>query len=166
MEGEEKPQTDATSEFAEPENVRNPLPANLVAGIERVVIGELDPATKDGEIRVIETISDAYRVEHLKRHLTTPMLSKRSRQRSSGRAYQLLFIDRGGHVVAGANFSPEPAFGFALQLSKYGYERDGRYFGGGGDAVLPGDWKPDINYSQYIIPFRDWIECVGYSPGV
>ena len=166
IDGEEKPQTEGPSVFAGPESVKNPVPANVVQRIQDVVIGELDPASPNGEVRVIETIRDAYRTGHLKQRLTTPILSKSPHRGRVGGAYELLFVDRDGHVIASASFYRNSDLGFVLQPSKYGYQRDGHYFVRGGDAVLPGDWEPGVNYSGYVIPFSNWIECVGYSPGV
>ena len=38
-------------------------------------------------------------------------------------------------------------------------------FPGRGNAALPGDWESGIDYLRYAIPFPDWNECIGYSPG-
>lgn len=168
VEAEEKPQIGAPSDFSGPNNIRNPLPVDAIQRIERVVIGELDvdPHLKDGEIRVIETIADAFRVQRLKERLTTRVLSKKPRREFIGRAYELMFLDRNGHIVASAGFYHSPGLGFVLHPSKQAYERDGHYFADRGDAVLPGDWEPNINYFGYVIPFPDWSECIGYCPDV
>ena len=165
IEGEEKPQSGATTQFAGPETLRNPLHPNLIRRIEHVVIGEVEMASNDGEIRVIETIADGYRIERLKERLGTPVLSKKTQVSSAGRAYQLMFTDHDGHVVAAASFCRNSDSGFVLQPSKHGYERDGHYFIGRGAIVLPGDWESGVDYFAYGIPFPDWIECIGYSPG-
>lgn len=168
VEAEEKPQTETPSDFSGPDNVRNPLRADANQRIDRVVIGELDvnPDAKDGEIRVIEVISDGFRVQRLRQRLTTEVLSKKPRRGIIGRAYELMFLDRNGDVVASAAFYRAPGFGFVLHPSKHAYQRDGHYFPDRGDAILPGDWESKINYFGYVIPFPDWSECVGYSPGV
>jgi hypothetical protein len=131
-----------------------------------VVIGELDPHLENGEIRVIETINDAYRLQRIKKRLTTPVLSKKSHREFVDRAYELIFLDHNGDVVASAAFYRAPGFGFVLHPSKHAYQRDGHYFPDRGDAILPADWDPNINYLGYVIPFPDWSECIGYSPGV
>jgi len=168
VEAEEKPQTETPSDFGGPDNVRNPLRAAANQRIDRVVIGELDvnPDAKDGEIRVIEVISDGFRVQRLGQRLTTEVLSKKPRRGIIGRAYELMFLDRNGDIVASAAFYRAPDFGFVLHPSKHAYQRDGHYFPNRGDAILPGDWESNINYFGYVIPFPDWSECVGYSPGV
>lgn len=167
VEAEEKPQIGAPSDFSGPDNIPNPLPVDAIQRTERVVIGELDadPSLKDGEIRVIETIADAFRVQRLKERLTTQVLSKKPRRGSDGRGYELIFLDPNGQVVASAGFYQAPGLGLVLHPSKHAYERDGHYFADRGDAVLPGDWDPNINYLGYVIPFPDWSECIGYRPG-
>lgn len=161
VEAGNEPQTGASSG---PENVPNPLHAETIRGIERAVIGELNPNSKDGEIRVIESITDVYRLQHLKDRLTTPLLSKKADRGSVGRAYELMFLDGSGRVLVSAGFYQVPGLGFVLQPSRFGYERGGHYFTGG-NVLLPGDWQSDIDYARYFIPFSDWNECVGYSPG-
>jgi hypothetical protein len=166
VQGEEELETEAPSDFSGPNSIPNPLRADTIRRIERVVIGELeaDPHLNDGEIRVIETITDAFRVRRLKDRMATRMLSKKPRQGLIGHAYELMFLDGGGHVIASAAFYGAPGLGFVLQPSKYGYEENGRYFSGGGTTVLPGDWRSEIDYLGYVIFFPDWKECIGYSP--
>jgi hypothetical protein len=166
IEGEEKPHTQALPEFARPDYVRNPLPADAIKRIERVVIGEINPDghLENGELRVIEVINDAYRIERLRERLRVPVVSKKSYRGLAGHSYQLMFLDRSGHIVASANFYRAPELGFVLQPLKNAYERGGQYFIGGG-AVLPGDWQSEIDYREYAIQFPDWNECVGYAPG-
>lgn len=166
LEGEEKPQPEATSDFSGPANIANPLQADAIRRIDRVVIGELDPHLENGEIRVIETINDAYRLQGLKKRLTTPVLSKRSHREFVGRAYELTFLDRSGQIIASASFYRTSDLGFVLQPAKNAYERAGHYFSQHGDVLLPGEWKSGVDYSGYVIPFSDWNDCVGYSPGV
>jgi hypothetical protein len=166
IEGEEKSQTQRPSEFAAPNSVANPLPVDAIKRIERVVIGEIDrdPHLENTELRVIEVINDAYRIERLKQRLRIPVVSKKSYHGLAGQSYQLMFLDRTGHLVASAQFYRAPDLGFVLQPLKNAYETGGRYFIGG-NAVLPGDWQPDVNYRDYVIQFTDWNECVGYAPG-
>jgi hypothetical protein len=165
VEAEEMAQAEAPSEFRGPDSVPNPLRTELIQRVERVVIGELDPYVENGEIRMIEVINDAYRLQGLKKRLTTPVLSKKSHRGVVGRAYELMFLDQNGRVIASAAFYRTSSFGVILQPSKYGYERYGHYFARRGDAVLPGDWESDVDYSGYGIPFPDWKEYVGQSPG-
>jgi hypothetical protein len=165
IQAEAEPQPDAATDFTGPESVSNPLRPEIAQRIERVVIGELDPHLENGEIRVIETINDASRLQRLKKRLTTPVLSKKSHREFVRRTYELMFLDRNGEVVASAAFYQAPGFGFVLHPSKHAYQRDGHYFPDRGDAALPGDWESSVNYLGYVIPFPDWNECIGYSPG-
>jgi hypothetical protein len=166
IEGEEKPNAQALPEFVTPNNVANPLPVDAIKRIERVVIGEIDgdPHLENAEIRVIEVINDAYRIERLKQRLRIPVVSKKSYHGLAGQSYQLMFLDRTGDLVASAQFYRTPDLGFVLQPLKNAYEKGGRYFIGGG-AVLPGNWQSKINYREYVIEFPDWSECIGYAPG-
>src|SRR5579864_3121420 len=136
IQAEEAAPSEAVSEFSGPESVPNPLRPDVVQRIERVVIGELDPHLENGEIRVIETVNDAYRLERLKKRLTTPILSKKSHREFVRRTYELMFLDRNGDVVASAAFYQAPDFGFVLHPSKHAYQRDGHYFSDRGDTVL------------------------------
>ena len=138
-----------------------------MARIERIVIGEfdVDPHLESGELRLIEVINDAYRIQRLRQRLTIPVLSKeRSRTLGGHHTYGLIFLDRTGAIVASARFCHLPDSGFVLQPLQNVYERNGRYFIGRG-AVLPGNWQSDVDYSAYAIPFPDWNECIGYAPG-
>jgi hypothetical protein len=160
-------QNQSASEFAGPDSIANPLSAQIIKRIERIVIGELDgnPALEAGEIRVIETINDTYRVDHLKQRLGIPVVSKKSFAGSTGRRYGLMFLDRSGRVVACAQFYHAPDLGFVLQPVKNAYQKAGRYFIGS-KTPLPGDWQTDLDYRAYVIQFPDWGECVGYAPSV
>jgi hypothetical protein len=165
IEGEEKPQTQRPPELAAPNNVANPLPTDAITRIERVVIGEIDrdPHLENAELRVIEVINDAYRIERLKQRLSIPVVSKKSYHGLADHSYQLMFLDRTGHIVASATFYRVPNLGFVLRPLKNAYENSGKYFTGG-DAVLPGDWQSKIDYREYVIEFPDWSECIGYAP--
>ena len=158
---------EAPAEVPGPTQIPNPLSPDTIRRIDRVVIGELNPDShfEKGEIRLIETINDAYRIERLKQRLSVPILSKKLDRGVVGRTYQLMFLDRNGRIVTSAGYYRVPGLGFVLQPSKHGYERDGHYFPDRGDAVLPGSWRPDVDYSNYVIPFSDWSEGIGYSPG-
>ena len=163
---EEPAPVEAASPFSGPERVSNPLKREAIQQIERVVIGELiDPHLQTGEIRVIETINDAYRIQRLKERLATPVLSKKSNPWTATGTYHLIFLDRYNHVVAAARFYRSPDFGFVLQPSKYGSEREKRFFVGDSGGALPGAWEESVDYSNYVIPFSDWPEGIGYSPG-
>jgi hypothetical protein len=161
LEGEEK--LPAASEFNGPPTVPNPLSADTIKGIERVVVGEID-VDQQSELRVIETISDAYRIERLKGRLSTPIISKETNLRSAERGYGLIFLDRDGHIVASARFCRAANWEFVLRPLRNAYERGGRYFIGGAVA-LPGDWRSDVDYDQYVIQLPDWGESIGYAPG-
>jgi hypothetical protein len=166
IEAEEKPHTQALPEFAAPKSVANPLPADAIKRIERVVIGEIDrdPHLENAELRVIEIINDAYRIERFKQRLRIPVVSKKSYHGLAGQSYQLMFLDQRGRLIGSAQFYRTPDLGFVLQPLKNAYETGGRYFVGG-SAVLPGDWQTDVNYREYVIQFPDWGECIGYAPG-
>src|ERR1043166_1107671 len=168
IQAEETPQSEAFSEAIGPNEVPNPLRRDIGQRIERVVIGELDadPRLENGEMRVIETINDFYRLQHLRQRLTLPALLRKAHRNVARHAYGLMFLDGHGRVVASATFYRVPDFGFVLQPSKHGSEKDGHYFPNRGDAPLPGQWQPGIDYPSYAIPFPDWGECIGYSPGV
>ena len=156
---------DNESEFPTPEHIANPWSAQMVKGIERVVIGELDanPQRQTGEIRVLEIMHDPYRVEHLKRRLGSPVVSKTSSDGPTRQTYELMFLDPSGHLVACARFYHAPGAGFVLQPEKNAYERAGRYFIGS-ETLLPGNWQSGIDYRGYAIQFSDWSECIGYAP--
>jgi len=168
IEAEERPPTEISPEPVRPDSIPNPLRHDVAQRIKRVVIGELDadPHLENGEMRVIEMIDDFYRLQHLKQRLTIPSLSKKAPRNVAERAYELMFLDGNGRVVASATFYRVPNFGFVLQPSKHGSEKNGHYFPNHGDASLPGQWQPGIDYLSYAIPFPDWGEGIGYSPGV
>jgi hypothetical protein len=121
---------------------------------------------QNGEMRVIETIEDAYRIERLKERLATPMLSKKFRPGIARRGYELMFLDRNGQIVATAAFYRSGGSEFVLQPTKYGSAIGGHYFPDRSDTVLPGNWESGVDYLGYAIPFPDWGECIGYAPGV
>ncbi len=168
IEAEERPPNEILTEPARPNSVSNPLRHDVVQHIERVVIGEfdVDPRLQNGEMRVIETIEDGYRIERLKECLATPVLSKKSRPGIARRGYELMFLDRNGQIVASAAFYRSGGSEFVLQPTKYGSAIGGHYFPDRSDTVLPGNWESGVDYSGYAIPFPDWRECIGYSPGV
>jgi len=153
--------------IAEPDPIPNPLSTDNVARAERVVIGLL-PENADAtgnEIQVIEVIADPARVSRLKNRLGTRTLWKTSGPSSEAGVYHLIFLDRTNSVVAAASFRNVSGSGYVLQPSKHARADRGRYFIGNDTPNVPGDWKSNINYSDYVIPFPDWSECIGYSPG-
>jgi hypothetical protein len=158
---------EAASDFNGPASIPNPWRGGVTKRIERVVIGELDadPSLQNGEMRVIEMINDFYRLQRLRHRLEVPALSKKVHRNVAVRAYKLIFLDENGHVIASAAFYRAGDSGFVLQPSKYGSEKNGHYFPNRGDVVLPGDWQIGVDYLGYAIPFPDWSECIGYSPG-
>jgi hypothetical protein len=145
--------------------IPNPLRRDVIQRVEQVVIGEVgsDQNPENGQVRVIEIINDAYRLEQLKRRVAAPVLSRKSDQPLASSRYELIFLDHGGRVVAGADFYQMSPSRFVLQPRKSAYQRDGKYFVGGG-AVLPGEWQNTINYAEYVIDFPDWQEAIGYAP--
>jgi hypothetical protein len=168
IEAEERPPNEILPEPARAKSIPNPLRHDVVQRIERVVIGEfdVDPRLQNGEMRVIETIEDAYRIERLKERLATPMLSKKFRPGIARRGYELMFLDRNGQIVATAAFYRSGGSEFVLQPTKYGSAIGGHYFPDRSDTVLPGNWESGVDYLGYAIPFPDWGECIGYAPGV
>lgn len=168
IEAEERQPNEIPPEPARPDSIPNPLRHDVVQRIERVVIGEfaVDPQLQNGEMRVIETIEDAYRIARLKKRLVTPILSKKFRPEITRRGYQLMFLDRNGQIVATAAFCRSGGSEFVLQPAKYGSAIGGHYFPDRSDTVLPGNWESGVDYLGYAIPFPDWAECIGYSPGV
>ena len=148
------------------DQVPNPLPADSVGRVQSVVIGEInaDPNVENTEIRMIERINDIYRVERLKQRLSIPVVSRKWYRGIANHAYGLIFLDRNNRVVAGARFYRSGDSGAVLQPVRNAYERDGRYFMSGG-ASLPGEWRTDVDYDQYVIRFPDWKESIGYAPG-
>jgi hypothetical protein len=163
IEAEENPD-ETTSRLAVPGKITSPWRSDAIRRIERVVIGQIDgdASSENGELRVIEVINDVYRIQRLKERLTDPVLAKR-RQPGSGGSYKVIFLDRGEQIVASAAFYFVPQQGFMLQPLKNAYCRGDHYFVGG-DSVLPGDWKSNIDYRDYAISFPDWNECIGYAP--
>jgi hypothetical protein len=142
----------------------NPLSPNVIKRIEQVVIGEIGPG-ENSELRVIERIQDAYRIERLKETLRASVIAKKRNRETPGARYGLMFVDGAGRIVASAVFLFVPNQGYLLQPEKRAYERDGHYFMGG-ESTLPGDWINNVDYDAYAIPFPDWPECIGYAPGV
>ena len=149
------------------DKIPNPLPADSIRRVERIVIGEInnDPRFQNAELRVIETINDVYRLERLKQRLSTPVISKKTYRGSDLHNYGLVFLDHDGRVIASARFYRIGDSQFVLQPVKNAHEDSGRYFMNGG-AELPGNWREGVDYNQYVIQFPDWIESIGYAPGV
>ena len=159
---------DRSVEVGGPDTINNPFTGEAIGRVERVVIGQLPPdVSGTKEIRVIETITDSGRVSRLKNRLATENLArKQAGNDTDSKRYELIFLDHGGQIVAAASFHYVTGIGFVLQPSRHGRAAGGRYFMDGDTPPLPGDWKPGINYSDYLIAFPDWHECIGYSPGV
>lgn len=165
VEAEQNPPNERT-ELSAPDGIPNPLRADSIRQVQRVVIGEInvDPHVQNAELRMIETINDAYRLERLRQRLSIPVVSRKSYRGLANHTYGLIFLDRDNRVVASARFYRSVDSEVVLQPIKNAYERDGRYFMNGG-ALLPGDWRSDVDYSQYVIRFPDWSESIGYAPG-
>ena len=164
VQGEDTPNAQSLPAVIESSNITNPLPNDSINRIERVVIGEIGSDFENGELRMIEMINDTYRIQKLKERLRIPVISKKSYPGITRRGYGLMFLDRDGRIMAAAAFYSVPQQGFVLQPVRNAYESEGRYFLGG-DVTLPGDWKNNLDYRNYAIPFADWKDCVGYAPG-
>ena len=78
VQGEDTPNAQSLPVFIEPNNVKNPLRNDAINRIERVVIGEIGSDFQNRELRVIEIINDAYRIQKLKERLRIPVISKKS----------------------------------------------------------------------------------------
>ena len=135
--------------------IPNPLPMTSIRQVQRVVIGELVDPQPGGEMRTVEIISDAYRLEKLRERLSTPTLSRMIKAVVASRIYQLQFLDNRGNIVARANFFATSNGDFVLQLLRPPAK-----------STTAGEWEPYLDYSGYAIRFGDWQECIGYSPGV
>src|SRR5438477_6512602 len=164
VQGEDTPKAQSLPALIEPSNVTNPVGSDVINRVERVVIGEIGPNFENGELRMIETINDTYRIQKLKERLRIPVISKKSYRGIARRGYGLMFLDRDGRIIAAAAFYSVAQQGFVLQPVRKAYESEGRYFLGG-NVTLPGDWKSNLDYRNYAIPFADWKDCVGYGPG-
>lgn len=164
----------------ESDSVSNPLPRATVKKIRSAIVGtwasneetkaigsseELSTivSKKEWEIKVLEIIKDPYRLEKLKIILGTPKLQKK--QAFIGATYQLIFLDQNGRIVAAASFFLAPKVGYVLNLSPNAFEKDGRYYHGWGTQRVPGNWGSTIDYRNYVIPFVNWNEAIGYTPG-
>jgi hypothetical protein len=165
VEAEQNP-PNQPGELPAPDQIPNPLRADSIRQVQRVVIGEIDVDShvQNAELRLIETINDVYRVERLKQRLSIPAVSKKFYRGLANHTYGLIFLDRDNRVVASAQFYRSTDSEVVLQPMKNAYERGGRYFMNGG-ALLPGDWRAAVDYNQYVIPFPDWSESIGYQPG-
>ena len=163
IQGEDTPSAQSLPALIEPSNVANPLRNEAINRIERVVVGEIGPDFENRELRVIEIINDAYRIQRLKERLRMPVVSKESYPGITHR-YGLVFLNGDGQIMAAATFYSVPQERFVLQPLRNAYETEGRYFLGG-NVTLPGDWKNNLNYRAYAIPFADWKDCIGYAPG-
>lgn len=164
VQGEDTPNAQSLPALIELSNVTNPLRNDSINRIERVVIGEIGSDFENGELRMIEMINDSYRIQKLKERLRIPVISKKSNPGIARRGFGLMFLDRDGRIVAAAAFYSVPQQGFVLQPLQNAYESEGRYFLGG-NVTLPGDWKNNLDYRAYAIPFADWKDCIGYAPG-
>jgi hypothetical protein len=166
VEAEQK--VDASTKAGGPNAILNPLRAVTLGRAERVVIGELPPDADSNraELRIIETITDSGRLSRLTNRLATKDLSKNYNHKSASSSYQLIFLDANGQILAAVSFRFLDGVGFVLQPLPRAYASGGRYFVGNETPVLPGNWDSDVDYAAYIIPFPDWQECIGYSPGV
>src|ERR1700730_14975765 len=90
VEGEQSSPVELPSEFVGPTHIPNPWRGEAISKVDHVLIGEL-PADKSEnvELRVIETISDPYRVWRLKERLTASALSRKPPGGEAGLTYAL-----------------------------------------------------------------------------
>src|SRR4051812_12252753 len=152
----------APSAVAGPETVPNPISPEVVSRVASVVVGQpLQGSQGAGkEIKVVEIIRDPFRLEQLKASIATAHLSKRNRRGVPLQAYDLIFLDRSGGILASASFSTAPGLGAVLQPSAHAVQREGRYYIGVGDAALPGAWDSRVDYAGYAIPFQNWPQAI------
>ncbi|HEX4639350.1 MAG TPA: hypothetical protein VH170_07680, partial [Chthoniobacterales bacterium] len=96
------------------DRVPNPLSAQTIKRVERVVIGEINVETRfqRPELRVIETINDGYRIERLKQRLAAPAISRETKLLPMEHSYGLVFLDHQGQIVASARFCRAGDSGF------------------------------------------------------
>jgi hypothetical protein len=165
VEAEQNPVNESV-ELPAADQIPNPLSLDSIRQVQHIVIGEInaDPHVQNAEMRMIETINDTYRLERLKQRLSIPVVSKKSYRGLPSHTYGLIFLDGDNRVVASAWFYRSADSEVVLQPVKNAYERGGRYFINGG-APLPGGWRTDVDYNQYVIRFPDWSESIGYLPG-
>jgi len=154
------------SDLEGPATVPNPLPPATVAKIKRIIVGEYGaPSGDEREVKIIETITDPYRLEKMKEGLSGPLLHKKYRRSFLGGVYHLIFLDGEGKVLAAASYYLTPKLGYVLVLSQDAVERNGRYYDYGfRQKRLSANWEPNIDYRLYAIAF-DWHEAIGYTPG-
>ena len=166
VEGEQSPPDEIAPEVVGPEQVPNPWSGEAIKRIDHVVVGELPVAdSSENELRIVETIRDPYRVQHLKERMAVSAMVRKPLTKQGSRAYTMMFIARDGRIIAGATFCSVGNLGFVLQPLKNAFERGGKFFIGG-DTLLPADWKSDVDYRSYVIQFPDWKECIGYAPRI
>ena len=136
----------------------------MIAKIDRVVLGEYTPDGESFRIKVIEVISDPYRIDEFKKSLSVPRLTK-SPPSFIGSLYNLIFLDKDGNIVAAAIYRLT-RFGYVLKLSPRAALHSRSYFDDGPRSKrLPGNWDPKLDYRTYTIPFNDWQKAIGYAPG-
>jgi hypothetical protein len=145
-----------------PNTVSNPISPDVTARIRSVLVGSLG---EQNEIDVIDTIKDSYRVDKLRERLSNPTLIKKQGRGFVSRVLHLIFLDDHQKIVAAASYYFAHHQSFVLHPAWRAYERSGHYYIDTGRDVLPGRWDPTVDYSAYVIPFDDWAECIGYTPG-
>jgi len=136
--------------------VANPLQVELIDSVDHVVVGEVVGKNEAGQadVRLIDDIREPARMAKLKKCLTTRNLKKVLSGGTNVRSYRLIFLDRAEHTVACADFSCSNEDGAVLRLVARN-----------GNAPLPGDWQPQIDYAGYAIPFPEWKEAISQCPG-
>jgi hypothetical protein len=163
----------ASSEVPGPESVPNPLSIATIDKIQSVIVGEFAATgdyqgrltTPDGDIKIVETITDSYRLMNIKKSLSAPQLRKKQQRAALGDSYNLLFLDKDRKIVAAASFYFAPDFGAVLGLCPGAFEKNGRYYFSCLQQRVAGNWDPKIDYRAYVIPFdQAWHQAIGYAP--
>jgi hypothetical protein len=136
--------------------VANPLQIELIERVDHAVVGEVvgENEASTAVVRLIDDIREPARVAKLKKCLTTRNLRKMPSEGTNVRTYRIIFLDRAEHTVACADFSCSNGNGAVLRLVVRN-----------GNLPLPGDWQPQIDYSDYAIPFPEWKEAISRCPG-
>ncbi|MEY2547265.1 MAG: hypothetical protein QOG48_2382 [Verrucomicrobiota bacterium] len=135
------------SDLPLPNTMPNPIAVNSVGKIDHIVVAEVVDPQPGGERHPIEVINDAYRIAKMQKRLSTPTLLRNVDRGVNSRIYELVFFERGGAEVATAHFYRARNGKFVLQLLQSAKTHGG------------------IDLSDYVVPFSDWMEAIGYAPG-
>ncbi len=134
------------SDLPLPNTMPNPIAVSS-GKIDHIVVAEVVDPQPGGDRQQIEVISDTYRIAKMQKCLSAPVLLRNVDRSPSSRIYELVFSERDGAEVATAHFYRARNGKFVLQLLQ--------------SAKTPSG----TNLSEYVLPFNDWMEAIGYAPG-